>query len=344
MQMRQAGRAACRTIELLFLIFPTAMHRPILPFYRQFRERAWDARRSVPTIPEKNQGPGGARPSRTATVGFRLSDSRKAIVEESLRHSTYRDLSAFLRGVSTGWDPRAPVAAKAGIVLCWAGAHLGTEVKPKRWEELQRLLRGLLGTESLGRSLRLAEKHVLAALAAKGSPEDSSEGSLEGPTLGLIGRRGPGREVRRRLAKGGEQSSRVNFKVLNKRLHAIDQASDQEGFGSRSGYIRTVALGQNRHREALVKGAAALFWARSHFGEEVGSAEWLRLDGLLREHAGTYLFPSRSLPEMSPDTISGKNSEGSGKDSGGQSLWQAGAHLLMSSPYAISTETGLSLC
>ncbi|MCS3956741.1 hypothetical protein GGP81_003289 [Salinibacter ruber] len=268
------------------------------------------------------------------------------MAEESLRHSTYKDLSAFLRGVSTGWDLRAPLAAKAGIALCWAGAHLGTQVQPDTWKELQGLLRALLGTESLGRSLCLAEKHVLAALTAEGSPK----GSSEDPTLGLIGRRGPGREVRQRLAEGGKQSSKITFKILGRRLRIIDRATGQEGFGSRSEYIRAVALGQNRHREALVKGAATLFWARSHVGEEIGPAEWLGLDGLLREHASTYLFPSRCLPEISPNTISETSPGISGKDPeipeaapGGQSLWQAGAHLLASSPEVISAETGLPL-
>lgn len=322
------------------------MQKATFPFYRRFRERAWDVRRSVPASPEKSRGRGGARPSRSAHVSLRLSEARKALAEESLRHSTYKDLSAFLRGVSTGWDLRAPLAAKAGIALCWAGAHLGTRLKPDTWKELQGLLRALLGTESLGRSLCLAEKHVLAALVAKGSPE----GSSEDPTLGLIGRRGPGREVRRQLAEGGKQSSGVTFKILGRRLRIIDRATGQEGFSSRSEYIRAVALGQNRHREALVKGAATLFWARSHVGDEIGPAEWLGLDGLLREHASTYLFPSRCLPGISPDTISetspgisDRDPEIPGAGSGGQSLWQAGAHLLASSPEAISAETGLPL-
>ncbi len=322
------------------------MQKATFPFYRRFRGRAWDVRRSVPASSEKSRGRGGTRPSRSAHVSLRLSEARKALAEESLRHSTYKDLSAFLRGVSTGWDLRAPLAAKAGIALCWAGAHLGTRLGPDTWKELQGLLRALLGTESLGRSLCLAEKHVLAALTAEGSPE----GSSEDPTLGLIGRRGPGREVRRRLAEGGKQSSKITFKILGRRLRIIDRATGQEGFGSRSDYIRTVALGQNRHREALVKGAATLFWARSHVGEEIGPAEWLGLDGLLREHAGTYLFPSRCLPEISPNTISETSSGISVRDPeipgtapGGQSLWQAGAHLLASSPEAISAETGLPL-
>lgn len=330
------------------------MQRATFPFYRRFRERAWDARRCVPASPEKSRGRGGARPSRSAHVSLRLSEARKTLAEESLRHSTYKDLSAFLRGVSTGWDLRAPLAAKAGIALCWAGAHLGTQVQPDTWEELEGLFRALLGTESLGQSLCLAEKHVLAALTAGGSPKGSSggspRGSSEDPTLGLIGRRGPGREVRQRLAGGGGQSSKVTFKVLDRRLHAIDRATGQEGFGSRSEYIRAVALGQNRHREALVKGAATLFWARSHVGDEIGPAEWLRLDGLLREHASTYLFPGRCLPEISPNTISETSPGISDRDpeipeaaSGGQSLWQAGAHLLASSPEAISAETGLPL-
>jgi hypothetical protein len=322
------------------------MRKATFPFYRRFRGRAWDVRRSVPASSEKSRGRGGARPSRSAHVSLRLSEARKALAEESLRHSTYKDLSAFLRGVSTGWDPRSPLAAKAGIVLCWAGAHLGTRLGPDTWKELQGLLRALLGTEDLGQSLCLAEKHVLSALVAKGFPK----GSSEDPTLGLIGRRGPGREVRQRLAEGGKQSSQVAFKILGRRLHAIDRATGQEGFDNRSEYIRAVALGQNRYHGALVKGAATLFWARSHVGDEIGPAEWLRLDGLLREHASTYLFPSRCLPEISPNTISETSSGISVRDPeipgtapGGQSLWQAGAHLLASSPEAISAETGLPL-
>ena len=322
------------------------MQKATFPFYRRFRGRAWDVRRSVPASSEKSRGRGGTRPSRSAHVSLRLSEARKALAEESLRHSTYKDLSAFLRGVSTGWDLRAPLAAKAGIVLCWAGARLGTRLGPDTWEELQGLLRALLGTEDLGQSLCLAEKHVLSALVAKGFPK----GSSEDPTLGLIGLRGPGREVRQRLAEGGKQSSQVAFKILGRRLHAIDRATGQEGFDNRSEYIRAVALGQNRYHGALVKGAATLFWARSHVGDEIGPAEWLRLDGLLREHASTYLFPSRCLPEISPNTISETSSGISVRDPeipgtapGGQSLWQAGAHLLASSPEAISAETGLPL-
>ena len=321
------------------------MHNQTFSLCERFRQRAWDVRRTVPVSLEADRG--GVRPGRSAQVSLRLSGARKDLIEESRRHSTYRDISAFLRNVSTGWDPRAPVAAKAGIVLCWTGAHLGTKVEARNWETLERLLKALLGTGDLDQGLYLAEKHVLAALAAEGSPER--------PPLGLIGRRGAGREARRRLTREGEQNCKACFKVSGKRFATIKKIKEQEGYSSRSGYIRAVALGQNRSRNAFAEGAAVLFWTRSRAGEEIAPAEWLRLDGLLREHTGTYLFPSRSLPEISPDTLSSKDSGGDSSNnefsdnisfsnsSGARSLWQAGAHLLASIPDAISDETGLPL-
>lgn len=321
------------------------MHSAISSAYGRCRQRAWDVRRDIPASPEVDHGGKGTRPERSAQVSLRLSEAKKGIIEESLRHSTYRDISAFLRNVSTGWDPRAPIAAKAGITLCWTGAHLGTEVGTQEWEELERLFNALLGIRSLEGGLRLAEKHLLAALAAE------ADISLESSTLGLIGRRGAGRETRRRLAREEGQSCTATFKISRKRLALIDRAAEQEGYDNRSAYVRAVALCQDRFYEVFARGAVILFWARSHAREEIGTTEWVRLDGLMREHLGTYLFPSRCLPskgsrsaglsrDFGDDSVDDSSSDDSFLIS--RSLWRAGAQLLAANPDSISTETGLS--
>lgn len=308
------------------------------------QQRAWDVRRTIPANPETARGRKGARPERNAHVSIRLSEARKDLIEESRLHSTYRDSSVFLRAVSTGWDPRAPITAKAGIASCWAGTYLGRKAGRKEWNELERLFRSLLGVRSLEGSLRLAEKHVLAALSAKTAPDRLA--------LGLIGRRGAGREIRQQLIREGGRSCTKTYKISERRLATTDRAVSQEGYSSRSGYIRSVALGQDRSCETLAMGAVVLFWLRSHAGETVDRAEWLQLDGLMREHTGTYLFSDKFLSgESSPSKDYSRDSNGeSPSDSPssenfptGQSLWRVGAHLLASSADAISAETGLSI-
>jgi hypothetical protein len=295
------------------------------------RQRAWGVRRTIPVI-EDGQG---ARPSRSDYISIRFLEVEKRLLEEALRWSTYGKLSAYLRDVGTGWDLRGPVTAKAGILLHWICAYLGQEVGQEEWNELAGLFEALLGTDSLRPGLHLTERHVLGAAAAAGDGDESG-------ALGLIGRRGRGHEVRRQLLE--EQKSRdyqINFKISEERKALVDQATAQEGYRTRSEYIRTVLLGWDRAYPALTRCAVALFWARACAGEEVGRDEWLMLDGLIREHTGGFLF---SEDVLSGDSLSERKRSQKLRPagSGDWSLRRAGEHLLGVDQETVFAETGLS--
>lgn len=301
------------------------------------RQRAWDVRRTIPVSKDRRL----ARPSRSAHVSIRFLEVERSLLEESLRHGTYEEMSTYLRDVGTGWDLRGPVTAKAGILLHWICACLGKEVGAEEWRELAGLFEALLGTDSLQAGLHLSERHVLGAVAAAGGEDDSG-------ALGLIGRRGRGRKVRQKLSRQGSRDCPINFKVSEKRKDLMDRASEQEGYRSMSAYIRAVALGWNRAYPALARCAVVLFWARAHAGEKVRRDEWLRLDGLLREHTGDFLF---SEDVLSGDSLLAGDSllerklpqERSPAGGGDWSLRRAGEHLLGVDQETVFAETGLSV-
>lgn len=268
------------------------------------REAAWSVRRGMSTDLSNRRG----RPSQGPQVIVRWQEVQADLLDENVAYSTYETPAAYLRGVSTGWDRRAPILAKAGVLLHWIRALAGTPVGKEEWQRLEELFQSLIGRGarglgshagpegrlSLREALRLIEKHVLtAALISKGA---SAEVEEPGPApLGLVGRRGHGREMRARAwaqAAGNEGGKKraLGFPVQAERKALIEQAAERSGYESTSAYVRAVALGWDRHYSALARGAVALLWARACAGEAVGRPEWLRLDGLLREHFEEYLF------------------------------------------------------
>jgi len=73
------------------------------------------------------------------TLTFRTSNGEKDLIKKCAEQSDYRSWSAYVRDQALGWNRSASIVAKAGLILHWALAHWGGEVREEEWAQLRGL-------------------------------------------------------------------------------------------------------------------------------------------------------------------------------------------------------------
>ncbi len=202
---------------------------------------------------------------REEVLSLRLKPACAALLSEAVACSSYQGRSALLRATATGRDRRAPIIAKAGMLFFWARRYFGKEVSlgnevslekegGEALEALQALSSFLSGLRRVGEALALIRRHLRAAeLSAEEKLKALDDPSEKLPPV-------PG-TVKKRVSADPRLTASV--RVGRERRRLIEENATFSAYGSRSAYIRHMALGWDRNAQVRAQCASVAEWLES---------------------------------------------------------------------------------
>ena len=244
-------------------------------------------------------------------LSLRLKPVQAALLNEAVACSCYRGRSALLRATATGRDRRAPIIAKAGMLFFWVWRYFGEELgeegslaeeRPREAREaLQALSSFLFGLRQVGEALALIRRHLhTAELINKGKL--AGEGGLS-ESLPAVPE-----TVQKQVSADPEFTASV--RVSQQRYRLIEENADYSTLGSKSAYLRHMALGWDRNAEVRAQCSTIAEWMTSCLGHsakdaagkeaptvQISPKDWTRLDRVFRQRFDVFLAGPRPTRE-----------------------------------------------